>query len=104
MMLGSVTIRWANFHTLSSKVAENSSIWQFLESDLCAQEMEGLTTARHEKNGSKEWGKKNLLFTLSEPVDDSCPLFHLHLPAQNGHMVALSGQLELVLLVLLDSV
>lgn len=34
MMLGSGTTFWANFHTESSKVAEKSSIWQFLGSIL----------------------------------------------------------------------
>ena len=44
MMLGSGTTFWANFHTESSKVAEKSSIWQFLGSILQV-EAQALCTA-----------------------------------------------------------
>lgn len=35
---------------------------------------------------------KNLLFSLSETLDDCSPLFNSHLPTEQRHLVALFGQ------------
>lgn len=38
-------------------------------------------------------GDQDLFLAISEAVDDGSPLFHLHLAAEQRHLVALSGQL-----------
>ncbi len=38
-------------------------------------------------------GDQDLLLAVSEAVDDSSSLLHLHLSAEQRHLVALSGQL-----------
>lgn len=38
-------------------------------------------------------GDQDLFLAISEAVDDSGPLFHLHLTTEQRHLVALSGQL-----------
>ncbi len=39
-------------------------------------------------------GNENFLLAITETFDDRCPLFHLHLAAEQRHLVAFSGQLS----------
>lgn len=44
-------------------------------------------------SGTNICGDQDFLLAISEAVDDSSPLLHLHLSTEQRHLVALSGQL-----------
>lgn len=44
-------------------------------------------------SGTDVCGDQNFLLSVSEAIDDSGPLLHLHLSAKQRHLVAFSGQL-----------
>lgn len=44
-------------------------------------------------SGADVGGDQDLLLSVSEAVDDSSSLLHLHLPTEQRHLVALPGQL-----------